>query len=87
MKTVYSVSEKVAKAVKNYVDLNSPNKLINMSYGACNDFAASICQLIQIETGDWIRQETVVRYIRSHKNAYRKEIAQTFNNNLNKGQV
>lgn len=87
MKQRYSIADKVSVAVKNYVGLSGVDKLISMDYGKCNDFASSICQLVQIETGDWIRHETVVRYIRAHKKSYRLEKAATFNNNLNKGQV
>lgn len=84
----FNISEKVAVAINNFVAVSGKEALLKLDRGQCNDFAASIVQLISFETGGcWVRHETVTRRIREVKASYRREIAFQFNNNLNKGQV
>ena len=64
-----SISGMVYKHLKTEVERRQGDYswLLNMGYGACNDYAVSITQLISAEYSTYVRVETVLRNIRKFK--------------------
>lgn len=72
-----SMAEKVNKVIQSHVETRGEKWLVSLGYGPSNDFAQSVTNLIMGLTGEYVRFETVARYIRQHKARIRAKQAQT----------
>lgn len=62
-----SLAKKVNKVIVSHIETRGEKWFVSLGYGASNDFAESITNLIMGLTGEYTRFETVARYIRVHK--------------------
>lgn len=66
-KKTQSVSFRVNEVIKSHIETRGENWLVSLGYGPSNDYAQSVVSLIMGLSGDYVRFETVARYIRDHK--------------------
>lgn len=62
-----SVAKRVNEVIKSHIETRGETWLVSLGYAECNDYAQSVVSLIMGLSGDYVRFETVARYIRQHK--------------------
>lgn len=76
-KKTQSVAFRVNEVIKSHIETRGENWLLGLGYMECNDYAQSVVSLIGALSGDYVRFETVARYIRQHKSRIRVKQATT----------
>lgn len=72
-----SVAKRVNEVIKSHIETRGETWLVSLGYAECNDYAQSVVSLIMGLSGDYVRFETVARYIRNHKSSIRTRQALT----------
>lgn len=67
LKASQSIAGQVNTIIKSHIEAKGEAWLVSLGYGPSNDYAQSVVSLIMGLTGQYVRFETVARYIRQHK--------------------
>lgn len=62
-----SIASRVNEVIKSHIETRGESWLLGLGYGPSNDYAQSVVSLIMGLSGEYVRFETVARYIRQHK--------------------
>lgn len=65
----FIISDEVKAYLNSQVEISGNSWLLNMGYAECNDYAETVRQLLSDKSGQYLRFETVARYVRAFKRA------------------
>ena len=67
-----SINKSVLDVVKAHVAANGEAWILGLGYAACNDYAEAVKNIVSINRNEYMRFETVARYIRTYKDGLKK---------------
>lgn len=62
-----TINQSVLEVVKSHIEVNGQAWILGLGYAQCNDYAEAVKNIVSINRNEYMRFETVARYIRTYK--------------------
>lgn len=67
-----TIQKSVLEVVKQHVETRGEQWLLGLGYAECNDYAEIVKNIVSVNRNEYMRFETVARYIRTYKDDLKK---------------